>query len=73
MRALPLPAAALAVCARLHCAAQRICTGINPTHAAALCFHRYMTGRTSRGLLAAFFAAQVPLLLAERLLGALLR
>ncbi|PRW60188.1 putative long-chain-alcohol O-fatty-acyltransferase 5 [Chlorella sorokiniana] len=33
----------------------------------------YMTGQTSRGLLTAFFAAQVPLLLAERWLGALLR
>ncbi len=34
---------------------------------------RYMTGRTSRGLLTAFFAAQVPLLLAERWLGPQLR
>ncbi|KAI7835461.1 hypothetical protein COHA_010636 [Chlorella ohadii] len=33
----------------------------------------YMTGRTSRGLLTAFFAAQVPLLLAERWLGPQLR
>lgn len=65
----------LATASVLCCCAHAACLGGKQLwqNAAALLEYRYMTRQTSRGLLTAFFAAQVPLLLAERWLGALLR